>query len=96
MINWRKVEWLDVALHAIGALAITGAFAGVGWWFTVLPHGMPWIGAFASSAVWYGREAWQHKNRGPWIENWGWGSQVEFYAPAFAGLLSAAIWTVVI
>lgn len=83
MIDWSKVDWEDVGIHAGASLLIVGLLM----WGGLL--GL--LAALLNGAFWYVREANQHTERGPWVWQWGWGSQMEFYAPLFTGFLVAAI-----
>lgn len=94
-VDWSKVDWFDVAFHALAAAGIVG-----GVWGAVLflaPELAPvvaWVMAVVNVAVWYGHEASQHVERGPDPAAWGWGSQMEFYVPAAVGLTIAVIATI--
>lgn len=89
MINWSKVDWVDVGIHIGMALAISGLFI---WIFGIVGA---WVGFIVNLAFWYEWESSQHIERGPNPLNWGWGSQMEFYSPVLTSLLLAIIWTLV-
>lgn len=92
-IDWSKIDWPDVGIHAtinavVTGLGAVGLFAGIGllWW----------PAAMIGTAVFYVREVFQRNPPQPRFWLWGPGAQAEFYAPAGTALITAMILTAIL
>lgn len=92
MIDWSKVDWLDVGLHVLVAAVVMNIamFMGQLAW--------EWTFAIAVVVIFWLREAAQRTPPQPRPWKWGWGSQIEFYAPASLVVLwaiASTIWAII-
>jgi len=84
-IEWNKVDWQDVALHVVVAVVICCFFLGFGFLFG---RWLIWLTAPAVIIFFWQHEARQRPKFTPNPLRWGWGAQMELYAPAAAAIVT--------